>query len=216
MLVAAVSAAHNTDGVVDSGTLDLVGGSRWRKMTDQAIEAGLLLRDTRDGKAVWRIVDDPDLLHIRPRDEIEWEKQRKRDQSNPALIIPVRARDGDACRYCGNVVNWLARTGARRGCYDHREPGKAATLRTYVVSCYGCNSSRKDDPDADLRHPLLTPPASPFYSPATRELLLKHRQHLPASCQLLSGEQGKPLTEQGEGPGRARDGNGSGPARGSS
>jgi hypothetical protein len=220
VLAASISAAHLTDGVLDRGTLELVGLSRWKKLTDQAVEAGLLKQATRSGRTVWRLIDDPDLLHIRARDEVEWEKQRKRDQSNPALTAPVRARDGDACRYCRKVVNWAARTGGRRGCYDHRNPGQPATVETYVVACYSCNSSRKDDPNADLRLPLLPPPEHPIYGPQTRGFLRAHRTLLSEPCQALSEEPSTPLTEQGEAPGRARVGFGygtgsssSGPAR---
>lgn len=213
VLCASVSAAHLTDGLLDRGTLELVGLSRWKRLTDQAIEAGLLRPTTKGGKNLWKILEDPDLIHIRAREEVEWEKQRKRDQSNPALTAPVRARDGDACRYCTKVVNWAARTGARRGCYDHRNPGKAATVESYVVSCYGCNSSRKDDPNADQRLPLLPAPAQPIYGSQTKAFLRAHRAHLTEPCQALSGEQGTPLTEQGEGPGRVRARVGSGSGR---
>jgi hypothetical protein len=213
VLAASISAAHLTDGVLDRGTLELVGLSRWKKLTDQAVEAGLLKQSTKGGKMVWRLIEDPDLLHIRARDEVEWEKQRKRDQSNPALTAPVRARDGDACRYCSKVVNWAARTGGRRGCYDHRSPGAAATVETYVVACYSCNSSRKDDPNADQRLPLLPAPERPIYGPQTKAFLRAHRDCLPDSWQALSEEPSTPLTEQGEAPGRVRARVGSGSGR---
>ena len=41
-----------------------------------------------------------------------------------SIIVPVRWRDGDACRYCGKVVNWADRKGGKGGTYDHRMPGQ--------------------------------------------------------------------------------------------
>ncbi|WP_372699403.1 hypothetical protein [Arthrobacter sp. JSM 101049] len=175
---AAQSTAHLTDYVVNRGTALAIGGfSRAEKLLEVAMFAGYMTvqeRDLGDGqgtRTVYKIMDDPEFIHMRTREEIEWERQRKSDNSNPALIIPVRLRDGDACRYCGQVVKFApgARTGRHVGTYDHRSPGQAATVETYVVSCKGCNSSRSDAPDADTALPLLPVPQKPYYSPATVE-----------------------------------------------
>lgn len=214
-LAATLSAAHLTDGVFTKMTLELVSPTRWKRLADQAVEAGLLVASTQNGKPVWKLVDDPDLLHVRRKDEVDWERQRSRDNSNPALTVPVRVRDGDACRYCRNVVNFKARTGARRGCYDHRDPGRPATLETYVVSCFSCNSARRDNrADWDDAHPLLAPPPSPFYAPETMAWIRKHPEHVPvqahhlltASQQRLAGAQQAPGQIEGEASGRVGTG----------
>lgn len=180
VLAATMSAGHLTDGYLSRGTLELAGGTRWKKITAQAVEAGLLVKTKHRGRDCWRLIDDPDLLHIRPRDEVEWERARKRDASNPGLTVPVRVRDGSSCRYCNHPVNFQAKHGARRGTYDHREPGTRATVETYVVCCFSCNSARRDNrADFDDRHPLLPVPDDPLYTEHDRAFFAKHPEHIP-------------------------------------
>lgn len=170
------SAAHLTDYVIDEGVALLFGGARSADLLDAACRAGLLepIRKTRTNGPMWRIAIDPEFLHIRLKAEVEWERQRKRDAANPALTVPVRLRDGDGCRYCGNVVQWTARRGDRRGGYDHRIPSQAATVDTYVVCCAKCNRERSDDSKADDRIPLLPTPAQPYYSATSLEFLARN------------------------------------------
>lgn len=170
------STAHLTDYMISRGTAIQVGGhSRVWALLDAAIDAGYLSPAEMivDGvaKQAYKLVDDPDFIHMRTRDEIEWERQRKTDNSNPALIVPVRMRDGDACRYCGLVVDFRPgmRKGRIAGTYDHREPGKQATIETYVVCCRACNASRGDSPNADAYLPLMPEPSKPYYSANTIE-----------------------------------------------
>ncbi|WP_411938994.1 HNH endonuclease [Oryzobacter faecalis] len=168
------SAGHMTDGLIDLGTMQLLAPTRWEPLLAAAVEAGLLIPRAKGRKPTWAIPPDADFIHIRPRAEIEWERQRKRDIANPDLVVPVRERDGDGCRYCGAIVNWRQRKGPRRGTYDHREPGKAATVDTLVVACFQCNSERSNDPRADERKPLRPAPLHPFYGADTVELLARH------------------------------------------
>ncbi|GAA4809548.1 hypothetical protein [Tomitella cavernea] len=173
---ASLAAAHLTDYVVSYGNARVVGGDddATAVLLDLCERAELMERITVDGTAMWKIPDDPEFIHMRTREEIEWERQRKSDNANPELVIPVRLRDGDGCRYCGQVVNWKARKGRLRGTYDHRRPGQAATVDTMVVSCQGCNASRSDDPLADERHKLLSAPTRPYYSAHTRDWIANH------------------------------------------
>lgn len=173
-LCATLSAAHLQDYLVSFGVAASVGHGAEGILLEVCVRAGLMEEVEHNGIRQWRIVDDPEFLHMRTREEIEWERQRKTDNANPALIVPIRLRDGDACRYCGHVVNWAARTGGARGTYDHRAPGQAGTVETMVVSCQACNASRKNDPKADTRHPLLPEPSHPYYSPNTREWIANH------------------------------------------
>ena len=170
------STAHLTDYMISRGTAIAIGGhSRVWSLLDAAIDAGYLApaKWNVDGieRDAYKLLDDPDFIHMRTRDEIEWERQRKTDNSNPALIVPVRLRDGDACRYCGLVVDFRPgqRKGRIAGTYDHREPGKQATIETYVVSCRACNAKRGDNPNADASTPLLPEPTKPYYSATTIE-----------------------------------------------
>lgn len=178
---AAQSTAHLTDYIVNRGTaLAIAGISRSTHLIKVAQYAGYITveeRDLDDGqgpRTVYKLVDDPEFIHMRTKEEIEWERQRKSDNSDPALIIPVRMRDGDACRYCGLVVNWRARKGRIRGTYDHRVPGQRGTIDTTVVACEACNASRGNDPKADERLPLLPEPRKPYFSPFTIEWLEEH------------------------------------------
>jgi hypothetical protein len=170
------STAHLTDYMISRGTAIQIGGiSRVDTLLAAAVDAGYLAHGEMivDGVArpAYKLLDEPDFIHMRTKEEIEWERQRKTDNSNPALIVPVRLRDGDACRYCGLVVDF--RPGMRRGriagTYDHREPGQKATIETYVVACNGCNATRGAAPNADQILPLLPEPIKPYYSGVTIE-----------------------------------------------
>lgn len=171
MRCALQSAGHMTDYYVDLGTAQLLGNGRHEVLLRQAVKAGLLTVEGRGKTRRWKLIDDPEFIHIRLRDEVEWERRRKRDGANPDLTMPVRLRDGDACRYCVVVVNWRDRRGARGGTYDHLDASarKETTPDRLVVACRACNSSLKaaDAPD----RPLLPPPDQPYYSPTTRKVL---------------------------------------------
>lgn len=174
---ATLSAGYLTDYIVSDATVAQVAGSRWRERAAAAERAGYWTRVD----AGWLILDDStNFVHIRKADEIEWERQRKKDTATPSLVVPVRLRDGDGCRYCGRIVTWGDQRGGRGGTYDHRTPGAAAAgpddLR---VACRSCNSRRGNDPDADQRVPPLPVPAQPHYGERTRALLAEHGYVVP-------------------------------------
>jgi len=164
------SAGHMTDYVVDEGTAMLLGQTRWQELVRVAVRAGLMTKVR--GRRAWKLLEDPEFVHLRLRADVLWQRQRERDIANPAIVVPVRVRDGDCCRYCSKPVVWKGvRRGNIRGTYDHREPGKAATVGTLVVACGECNSTRGDDPDADQLLPLRPAPLEPYYSADTVEWL---------------------------------------------
>jgi hypothetical protein len=179
------SAQYKTDYVVKAGTLYNTAGENWRHWVAVAVRTGYLAPvDLDGGEETWLLVEDSeDLFHIRRKAEIEWETARKRDNSNLLLVVPVRLRDGDGCRFCGVVVNWRARRGGRAGTYDHRIPGRGAQgPEDLRVACAACNGRRKDlAEDADAAVPPLSPPASPFYGEETAELLAEHGHQVPLS-----------------------------------
>lgn len=175
-LLASVAGAHLTDGVLELGHLMMVLGADQPTVTGQLVEAGYLTPDEVDGRPVWRLINDPDLIHIRSRAEVEWDRQRKRDTSNADVTLRVLLRDGSACRYCSRTVSWTDRRGTRGATYDHRRPGKPVeTTDDLVVACRGCNSARKDDPTGtwDQQHPLLPVPDPPHYCDHARARLTK-------------------------------------------
>jgi 5-methylcytosine-specific restriction endonuclease McrA len=179
------SAGFLTDYLISDSTVALMGGANWLQRAQLAERVGYWRR----AEGGWLIIDDPEnFLHIRLKEELSWERQRRRDTSDAALIVPVRLRDGDACRYCGLIVNWRDRKSGRGGTYDHRVPGKAATgpddLR---VACTSCNKSRSNAPDADVRRPLRPAPPQPYYGSETVALLASSGIHVPLSTPTRPG-----------------------------
>lgn len=178
---AAQSGQHSTDYVVTRGTaIQVAGPTRIEILTAVCLFAGLftevLVAD--DGRTVigYKLVDDdPEFLHLRLKKEIEWERQRKADASRPNLIVPVRLRDGDSCRWCGRIVDWNDRKSGRAGTYDHIKPGEEATFDTYVVCCKACNSSRGDGEHPQGVTALLDPPAEPYFSRYTVKWLTENK-----------------------------------------
>ncbi|WP_160665360.1 hypothetical protein [Pseudarthrobacter sp. ATCC 49987] len=170
------SAGHMTDYYIDFGTAQMMGGSNWRNVTDAAVKAGLLTAETEpDGAPRWKLIEDTDFLHIRLREEVEWDRQQARDSRDTKLTSAVRHRDGDACRYCGQIVYFGDKKSGRRGTYDHRgDTGQPGTLETLVVACGSCNSGRRDYDDRDNRYPLLPAPPAPHYRQSTVTWLAKH------------------------------------------
>jgi 5-methylcytosine-specific restriction endonuclease McrA len=132
-----------------------------KKATEAAIAVGLMEEVAEDDEArellagapgtIYRLMDDPDFMHMRLRAEIEWDAQRKADNRNSAITAPVRARDGDACRYCGKSVVWGDGQSARGATFDHLHPGKSAEgVDDLVVACRACNGRRGDGDELTL------------------------------------------------------------------
>jgi hypothetical protein len=186
--IAAQSAQHphRTDYIVTMATARHIGRTRAR--TDRLIGfasfAGLLeVVEMEDGRTALKLLNDPEFVHIKTGEVLEFEKQRRADNGKPEITTLVRMRDGDACRYCGRVVNFAARTGKLAGTYDHRPPGKPADAERSVVACSSCNATRGDMPleVADAAVPLLPPPPIPYYSKDTRRWLHGHAPLLAAN-----------------------------------
>lgn len=169
------SGGHTTDYLIDPGTAALFGGTRTRKLVGWCVATGLLTPTDVGGIEHWLIINDPEFIHIRTKAELEWERQRSADNANLALIVPVRLRDGDNCRYCGLQVQWRGRKSARSAEYDHRTPGVAArTPDDLVVACRSCNGARQDNPDWDATHPLRPVPTNPMYGAITATFLTQN------------------------------------------
>lgn len=168
------SASHMTDYVVDAGTAQLFGGGRTKVLVKWCVQAGLLTPTKVGGATAWTIINDPEFIHIRTREEVEWDRQRNRDVADTALIVPVRLRDGDNCRYCGVLVQWRGRKSNRSAEYDHRVPGQAATVETLVVACRRCNGARQANPQWDDDHPLRPVPLAPRYGRVSADFLTEN------------------------------------------
>ena len=167
LALAVEAAAFKTDYVVERGSILKFTGTpdAAQKFIADATFCGYLTGEVPldDGRIAYRLVEDEDLFHMRLREEIDWENRRRNDTRNGALIVPIRARDGDACRWCGNVVYWGNQKGGRGATYDHLNPGvPAETPEDMVVACRSCNSSRKDN--AGWAVDLLPAPVKPYFS----------------------------------------------------
>ena len=167
LALAVEAAAFKTDYIVERGSILKFTGTpdAAQKFIADATFCGYLTGEVPldDGRIAYRLVEDEDLFHMRLREEIDWENRRRNDTRNGALIVPIRARDGDACRWCGNVVYWGNQKGGRGATYDHLNPGvPAETPEDMVVACRSCNSSRKDN--AGWAVDLLPAPSRPYFS----------------------------------------------------
>ncbi|NCT90240.1 hypothetical protein GXB85_04635 [Cellulomonas sp. APG4] len=168
-------AGHTTDYHLDVGTAYMLGGPRTDALVALCKRAGLLSEVKLDGIKAYKLIEDPEFMHMRLKAEIDAERQRQRDNSNPALTVPVTLRDGDNCRYCGVLTQWRGKTSARTRTLDHREGlGEPATVDTLVVACMRCNSSRQLNPQWDEDHPLRPAPATPLWGVWAADYLTKH------------------------------------------
>ena len=183
---ATYSAQYTTDYDVSDSVVALMAGPNWAERADQAQRAGYWARNPAGNG--WALLEDVEhLFHIRRKAEIDWERARKVDVSNPALTVPVRLRDGDGCRYCGHIVQWTARRGNRAGTYDHRTPGAPArSPDDLVVACGGCNRTRSNNPDAGA-WPMRPTPSEPYYGPETVRFLAGYGHQVPLSDPASSG-----------------------------
>lgn len=171
------SGAHLTDYVLDVGTVELIGGPRTPELLRLCCKTGLLTRVRGPhGGVGYRLVADPDFIHLRSRADVEWSRQQRADTTNLALVVPVRLRDGDQCRWCGVEVVWMGRKTARSAEFDHLRPGVPDTsVETLVVACRACNRSRGGDVERwDSAHVLRPAPASPRYGEATATFLTRN------------------------------------------
>lgn len=193
MTLSGESAKYTTDYVLNMGqVIKAAGGfARAEVLTGMCERVGLLERVEVNGLPGVKLVEDPDFIHLRKKDELEWERQRKRDNSDPNLRWPVILRDGDRCRWCRREVHWTGKVSNRKATLDHLEPGRPATVGTLVVACITCNSARQDDEDGSwgASHPLLPPPTRPQYGRWSRNQLAEHGLlHAPADTAAAGSE----------------------------
>lgn len=148
--VATLSAQNKTDYVITPGFVHEAGGPVADLLLRRCIRAGLIIPlGGRGTDRRWKIIDTRhDLVHIRTRAEIDWEKQQKADTHRKAFQLVVFARDGDACRWCGVPVQPNDHRSRRAREIDHLRPGLPADgPDDLVVACKSCNSKRGADWD---------------------------------------------------------------------
>ena len=185
LALAVEAAAFKTDYIIERGSVLKFTGTpeAAEKFIADAMFCGYLTGEVPldDGRIAYRLIEDEDLFHMRLREEIDWENRRRNDTRKTSLIVPIRARDGDACRWCGHVVWWGDRKGGRGATYDHLNPGvPAETPDDMVVACRSCNSSRKDN--AGWAVDLLPAPVKPYFSAKSAAWLTENGMPTKASA----------------------------------
>ena len=177
MLGCAVEAAAlKADYVIERNSIAAkVGLDRCDQIIQDAITCGYITHEVqlKNGIRAYKLVEDEDLFHMRLKSEIDWENRRRNDTRSKSLIVPIRVRDGDACRWCGRVVYWGDQKSARGGTYDHLHPTQPAEKASdMVVACRSCNSARKDNTEWGGK--LLPPPSKPSDGRKTVEFLAEN------------------------------------------
>lgn len=192
--LATLCAAEGTYDIAP-GFMHQAGATEAPDIVRRLHRAGLLIHTGGTGKhRTYKIVDDaPDLIHIRLRTEIDWEKKRRQDTGDPRLKAAVLLRDGDACRWCGRVVQPNDNRSPRGRELDHLHPGQPArTPDDLVVACKVCNGARgKAWQDTETRDQLaqlfrlLPPPAERIYVQSTATWLLEQGHALPPGARVV-------------------------------
>ncbi|SDG95713.1 HNH endonuclease [Klenkia brasiliensis] len=193
--LATLCAAEGTYDVAP-GFMHLAGGTEAPDLIRRLHRAGLLVHTAGTGRhRTYKIVDDrPELIHIRLRTEIDWEKKRRQDTGDPRLKAAVLLRDGDACRWCGRVVQPNDNRSPRGRELDHLRPGDAArTPDDLVVACKVCNGARgKAWQDTETRGQLaelfrlLPPPTERIYVQSTATWLVEQGHPLPPGSRVVA------------------------------
>ncbi|MBC3186303.1 hypothetical protein H7347_06915 [Corynebacterium sp. zg-331] len=168
VLMASVSAQQCTDYVVDPGLVAMIAPGRFPEIMDVLETAGLVSKITdEDGYEMWKITDIDELLHMRLKAEVDIDRRRKNDGRRPDLMIPVKIRDGDQCRWCGKSVKWGDQKSGRGATIDSLNGHVDSTVDTLVVSCRTCNSKRGRGEELTLR----PAPETPWYTEKTAEFI---------------------------------------------
>ena len=173
--LAAYSAKHLTDGIIERGAVYTVGSpDRVSKLLDVCLQAGLIQWVDVKGKRKLQLFTDEEFIHIRSREEVMAQRARSRENRDPKLKSAVLHRDGDACRYCGKIVRWTGPIGYNVGTLDHVDPDSVGSVSVdgLLVACHHCNSSRQAArEDFDAQNPPMPVPATPYYSQWTADFL---------------------------------------------
>ncbi|WP_257202301.1 hypothetical protein [Corynebacterium cystitidis] len=152
--LAAVSAGHLTDSIVEMGLFAQIAPGRERAVLDFLMKAGIANEEVVDGHPVVRLVlDDEEFIHALRKEQVETNRRRARDKRKPGLYAQVRVRDGDTCRWCGKALSWTSRSGYMAATYDSLTQHKDSTVDSLVIACQSCNSKRGAGEELELLDP---------------------------------------------------------------
>ena len=121
-------------GMIDAGFIDSDNGN-------------LLIHDWMDYAG--RLIDQ--------RKHAAWQKRRHKElYNNKSLVLAIRDRDKDLCRYCGRLVNWRDRKSADGATYDYVDPFGPTELENVVVACRACNAGKNQRTPEEANYTLLS------------------------------------------------------------
>jgi hypothetical protein len=123
-LLATMSAASKTDYVVDAGTVRFCGGEQHRWLLAAALTTGLLskVRGKVHGVQAYKLIDDPEFLHIRLKAEIEWENQQRNDTNDLRISVPVRTATATCAATARSSSTGAGPKSPRKATLDHTVP----------------------------------------------------------------------------------------------
>lgn len=196
-MLGTLSTQHGTDWVIHPGFLQIAGGPAAADLLKRCIRAELITFLGGKGTARrWKLKPDaPELWHLRPQAQVDWDRRQKLDTRNPAFQLAVLLRDGDSCRYCGRAVQPYDTKSARGRSIDHISPLQlgATGPDDLVVSCLGCNGRRGKDWQDETqratfgdRWKLLPPPAQLFFVRRTVDWIEDQGRTIPADAIIVN------------------------------
>jgi 5-methylcytosine-specific restriction endonuclease McrA len=160
--------SYKTDGVVLDAQLPILAPqvglsvAKIRAAARELTESGMWKQTTDSKGWVFHNWTDFNPTRLQQDKEAAIERERKKIQNDPDLKAAVRLRDRDRCRYCGERVNFAARTGHLAGRYDHVIPvtkGGKTEIDNVVVCCDYDNRRKYNKTLDEAQMVLLEPPA---------------------------------------------------------
>lgn len=130
---------------------------------------GLERADPDDPRTAGRLAEPGFLFHdwkqcnpLKVRVERDQLANRIRAElhRDAVLVLAIKKRDKNRCRYCGTEVNWRARRGPNAATYDHVKPiaqGGTNVLDNVVVACQQCNDRKGARTLREAKMKLLPP-----------------------------------------------------------
>lgn len=133
-------ARNLTDGLIST---PYVKRMRWTRQATELQSAKLWDVDPEGYRIHDYLLYNPSRAQVMEDREIA--RRRSAMNADPELARLIKARDGNACRYCGVEVNWRDRKGVRGATYDHVIPlstGGDESFENLVTACRACNTKK--------------------------------------------------------------------------